>query len=63
MGHGHVVQEEQRFGTAAQGIVDAHGHQVDSHRLVPPRGGRDLQFRSHAVSAGDEDGIVIFARE
>ena len=32
--HGHVVEEEQRLGPAAQGVVDAHRHQVDAHRVV-----------------------------
>ena len=33
--HGDVVEEEQRLGPAAQGVVDAHRHQVDAHRVVP----------------------------
>ena len=32
--HGHVIEEEQRLGPAAQGVVDAHRHQVDAHRVV-----------------------------
>ena len=34
LGHGHVVEEEQRLGPATQRVVDAHRHQVDAHRVV-----------------------------
>jgi hypothetical protein len=47
--HGHVVQEEERFGPGADQIVGAHRHQVVANRVVPAQCHRDPGLRSHSV--------------
>ena len=54
---GDVVQEEQGLGTHADDVVDAHGHAVDAHGVVLVHEERQLEFRAHAVGAGDQDGL------
>ena len=63
LGHGHVVEEEQRFGPAAQGVVDAHGHQVDAHRLVITHRAGHLELGAHPVGTGDQYRVFILAGE
>ena len=63
LGHGHVVEEEQRLGPAAQGVVDAHGHQVDADRVVHARRHGHLELRAHAVGAGDQHGVLVVPGE
>ena len=61
--HGHVVEEEQRLGPAAQGVVDAHRHQVDAHRVVHARQRGHLELGAHAVGAGDQHRVLVAAGE
>ena len=62
-GHRHVVEKEQRLGPAADGVVDAHRHQVDADRVVPADHLGDLQLRAHAVGAGDQHRLAVIAGE
>ena len=63
LGHGHVVEEEQRLGPAAQGVVDAHRHQVDADRVVPADRHGHLELRAHAVGAGDQHRVLVVPGE
>ena len=63
LGHGHVVEEEQRLGPATEGVVDAHRHQVDADRIVPADRHGHLQLRAHAVGAGDQHGVFVVPGE
>ena len=49
LGHRHVVNECDRFGTHAQQVVDVHRHAIDANPapLLQQRG--DLQFTPHPV--------------
>jgi len=53
LARGDVVQHEERLGSEADQVVDAHGHQVDAHRVVAPGGlghhelGADAVGRRH----------------
>ena len=59
--HGHVVEEEQRLGPAAEGVVDAHRHQVDADRVVHAGQLGDFELGAHAVGAGDQHGVFVLA--
>ena len=63
LGHGHVIEEEQRLGPAAQGVVDAHRHQVDADRIVPADRHGHLELRAHAVGAGDQHRVFVVPGE
>ena len=63
LGHRHVIEKEERFGAAAQGVIDAHRHQVDSHGVVDAHQGGHLELGAHAVRTGDEHGILVTAGE
>ena len=49
---GNIVQEEQGLRAAADDIVDAHGHTVDTDGVMPVHQLRDLQLGAYAVGAG-----------
>ena len=51
---GDVVEEKERLRPAADDVVDAHGHAVDAHGVVPVHEEGKLQLGAHAVRAGDE---------
>ena len=61
--HGHVVEEEQRLGAAAQHVVDAHGHQVDADGVVAAGQLGDLELRADAVGATDQHRVFVAAGE
>jgi len=48
---GKVVEEKQRLGALHQHVVDAHGHQVDAHRVVQLPLEGQLELGAHAVGA------------
>ena len=55
---GDVIQENQRLGTGADHVVDAHGHAVDADGVVLVQQHGDAQLGAHAVGAGDQDGML-----
>lgn len=61
--HGHVVEKEQRFGSAAQHIVDAHGYQVDTDRVMAAEPLGHFELCSHAIGARYQDRLVVLASE
>ncbi len=61
--HGHVIEKEQRFGSAAQHVIDAHGHEVDTHGVVPPEALGDFQLGTHAVGTGNQNRLVVLTLE
>ena len=63
LGHGHVVEEEQRLGAAADGVVDAHRHQVDADRVVPPGQLGHLQLACPRRRCRRPDRVLIVAGE
>ena len=63
LGHGHVVEEEQRLGPAAEGVVDAHRHQIDADGVVPADRDGHLELRADAVGAGDQHRVFVVPGE
>ena len=61
--HRHVVQEEERFCSCAEQVVDAHRHQIDANGVVDAGCHRQLEFGADAVGAGDKQRIVVLAGE
>ena len=56
--HGHIVQEQQRFGALCQDIVYAHGHGIDTDRIVLVNGKGQFEFRTHAIRTAHQDGLL-----
>ena len=56
--HGDVVEEEERLGTLADDVVDAHGDQVDADGVEPPD---RLVAATGAVGAGFCDACLTGA--
>ena len=57
-----VVQEEERFGPAADNVVGTHRDQVDADRVVAPERGRDRRLRADPVGRRDEDRLAESGR-
>src|SRR3546814_727954 len=51
---GEVVEEEQRFGTLHQHVVDAHADQVDADGVVAAELPGELELSADAVGTGDQ---------
>ena len=58
-----IVQEEQRFGTLDEDVVDAHRDQIDADRIVPVECERELQLGADAIGAGDEHRLPVPLRK
>jgi len=56
---GEIVHEEQRSGALDGDVIDAMIDQVGSDGGVQPHFEGNLQLRSHAIDAGDQDGIQV----
>ena len=63
LGHRHIIEKEQWLGAAAQGIVDAHRHQIDAHGRVSAHRAGDFQLGAHPVGAGHQHGVLVVAGE
>ena len=59
--HGDVVEEEERLGTGAEGVIHAHRHQVDAHGVVNAGERGDLELRPYSIGAGDEQWVLVAA--
>ena len=59
---GVVVEEEERLGAVDEDVVDAHGDEVDPHRVELPGRRGDLDLGPHAVGARDEDRVAVLPR-
>ena len=55
---GEIVEKEQRFGALYHEIVHRHRHEVDTDRVVPASGGRDLDLGSDPVGGRHQDGVA-----
>ena len=55
---GNVIQKDQRLGTGADDIIDAHGHAVDADGVVLVQQHGDAQLGADAVRAGDQDRML-----
>ena len=51
---GDVVQKEQGLCPAADDVVDAHGHAVHAHGVVPVQQLGDADFGAHPIGAGHQ---------
>jgi hypothetical protein len=58
LANGNVIQEEQRLRTNGHHVVDAHGHEVLAHRLVPVKQLRDGKLGAHAIRARDQHRVL-----
>ena len=56
---GEIVQEEQRFGALDQHVVDAHGHQIDAHRVVHVPFKSQLELGAHTVGAAHQHRLLV----
>jgi len=57
--HRKVVEKKQRFGALDHHVVDAHRHQIDSHRIVALGVDREPQLGTHTVGSRHEHGLSI----
>ncbi len=57
-----IIEEHQRLGALAHEIVDAHGDEIDAHRVEAPGVDRDPQLGADAVGGGDQDRIAVARR-
>ena len=53
--NGNIIQEKEGFRAAADDVVDAHSHAVDTDGVMPVQQLGKAQFGAHAVGAGDEN--------
>ncbi len=56
--HGQIVQKEERLSPDGQDVVRAHGHQVNTHRIMLAQKLGDLELGTHPVGARHEHRIV-----
>ena len=57
-----VIEEEERLGAQREDVVHAHGDEIDADRIVAVELESELQFRAHAVGAGDQHRLPITFR-
>src|SRR5690606_31623436 len=53
-----IIEEEKWLGTLNNEIVDAHGNQIDAHRVVLVGVDGDLQLGADAVIGGNEHRVL-----
>ena len=58
---GEIVEEEQRFRTLDQHVIDAHGNEIDTDRVVNAQVLCQHELGSDAVCSGDENRLVVTA--
>ncbi len=56
---GHVVEQEQRLGTAAEDVVDAVGREIHAGRAQPAGAAREHQLGSDAVHRGRQQAALV----
>ena len=56
---GEVIEEEQWLGALDDQVVDAHGDEIDAHRVVPAAVDRQLQLRADTVIARHQQRILV----
>ncbi len=54
-----IVEKEQRLGALDDHVVDAHGHQIDAHGVVPAGVDRQAQLGADAVGSGHQHGLAV----
>ncbi len=59
--YGYIVEEKQRFSSAADDIIDAHCHSVDTYGVVLVHHECDFQLRPYTVSARYQHRFLVFA--
>ena len=57
-----IIKEKEAFGTLNENVVDAHGHQILTDRIVTVELEGKHELGSYAVSAGNEHRVfIVFA--
>ncbi len=56
---GKVVQKEQRLGALNHHVVDAHGDQIDAHRVVAAGVDGEAQFGADPVGSRHQYGLAV----
>ena len=59
---GEVIEEEQRLGALDDQVVDAHGDEIDAHRVVPATVDRQLQLGADTIIARHQQRILVSRR-
>jgi hypothetical protein len=59
---GEVVEEEQRFGTEDQDVIDAHRDQILTDRIVSVQLESQAQLGTDAIRAGNQDRLLVALR-
>ena len=54
-----VIEKEERFCTADDDVIDAHGDQIDADGGMALQVDRQSQLRAHAVGPGDQHRLGI----
>jgi hypothetical protein len=62
-GHRHIIEEEQRFGSRAKHVVDAHGDKIDADRRMLLSKDRDFELGPNPIGPGDQNRLLVVARE
>ena len=57
-----VVEEEQWLGALDDQVVDAHGDEIDAHRVVPATVDRQLQLGADTVIARHQQRVLVPCR-
>ena len=60
---GHVVEEGERLGPAADDVVGAHRHEVDADRVEAPERGGDRGLGPDPVGRGDQQRLAVTGRD
>ncbi len=56
---GYVVEKVQRFRSVAEYVVHAHGHAVNTDRVVFVQGKSDIQFGADAVGSRNDNRLAV----
>ncbi len=62
MADGHIVEEQQRLGTLCQYVVHAHGHGIDTDRIVLVHRKGDLEFGADTVGTAYQNRLPDIER-
>ena len=62
LARGDVVEQEERLGPHADQVVDAHGDEVDAHRVVAAGVAGHDQLGAHPVGRGHQHRVRVTSR-
>lgn len=61
--HGDVIEKKQRLSPAAEGVVHAHGDEIDADGIVLVAKRGDFELGADPVRAGDEHRVFVLPLE